>query len=80
MSREFARVAFGLLAFAIAAAVIGLVLSPYVPADKEAIANVILGNVLGWPAIVLAFHYGTSAGSEHKSDLLVSSKDGNIQP
>lgn len=72
MTRDTARLIFGFLAFVIAAAVIALVLSPFVPVGKDAIANVILGNVLGWPAIVLAYHYGTSAGSDHKSELLAA--------
>lgn len=67
---------FGALAFVIAAAVIGFVLSPYVPVDKEAIANVILGNVLGWPAVVLAYHFGTSAGSVRKTELLGDKGEG----
>ena len=70
MSGETVRLIFGLLAFLIAACVIGLVLSPYVPPDKEAISNLVAGNVLGWPAIVLAYHYGTSAGSVRKTELM----------
>lgn len=75
MNRNTSRLLFGCLAFIIAAAVIALVLSPFVPDGKDQIANVILGNVLGWPAIVLGYHYGTSAGSDHKSELLAQ-KDG----
>jgi len=65
-----ARNGFGALAFVIAGAVIGLVLSPYVPDGKESIANVVLGSVLTWPGIVLAYHFGTSAGSVRKTELL----------
>jgi hypothetical protein len=70
MSDTAARNFFGTLAFVVAMIVIAAVLSPYVPNDKEAIANVILGNVLGWPMIVLAYHYGTNAGSARKTELL----------
>lgn len=64
------RLLFGLLAFGAAIFVIFYVLSPYVPPDKDQIANVILGNVLGWPAIVLAFFFGTSQSSADKTDAL----------
>lgn len=70
MSDAIARNFFGVMAFIIAIMVIAAVLSPYVPADKESIANVILGNVLGWPMMVLAYHYGTNAGSVRKTELL----------
>jgi hypothetical protein len=70
MSDTIARNVFGAAAFFVAALVITAVLSPYVPTDKEAIANVILGNVLGWPMMVLAYHYGTNAGSARKTELL----------
>lgn len=63
---HIARNAFGGAAFVITAAVIGGVLSPYVPDGKEAIANVVLGNVLSWPGMVLAFYYGSSSGSKAK--------------
>lgn len=66
MSDHAARNAFGAAAFMAAGMVIAGVLSPYVPESKEAIANIILGNVLGWPMMVLAFHYGSSAGSKAK--------------
>lgn len=71
-----ARNWFGIAAFVIAAAVIGLVLSPFVPSDRDQIANVILGNVLNWPAIVLAYHFGTSAGSVRKMELLEEKEKG----
>lgn len=70
MNDIIARNFFGTLAFIVAVIVIAAVLSPYVPNDKEAIANVILGNVLGWPMMVLAYHYGTNAGSNRKTELL----------
>lgn len=72
MSSETARNAFGALAFVITAAVIAAVLSPIVPPEKEGIANLILGNVLGWPMIVLAYFYGTSQGSKDKNKLIES--------
>ncbi len=65
-----ARNVFGLLAFATTMMVIGLILSPWVPDSKEAIANVILGNVLGWPAIVLAFHFGSTQSSADKNRVI----------
>jgi hypothetical protein len=72
VSDTIARNFFGTLAFVVAVIVIAAVLSPFVPNDKEAIANVILGNVLGWPMMVLAYHYGTNAGSARKTELLGS--------
>jgi hypothetical protein len=75
MNDHLARNFFGCLAFVVAIIVIIAVLSPYVPDEKEAIANVILGNVLGWPMIVLAFHYGTTAGSARKTELLGETKE-----
>ena len=70
MTDKAARHWFGAMAFLVAILVIAAVLSPYVPTDKEAIANVILGNVLGWPMMVLAFHYGTTAGSARKTEIM----------
>lgn len=72
MTDAIARNFFGTLAFVVAVIVIAAVLSPYVPDGKEAIANVILGNVLGWPMMVLAYHYGTNAGSVRKTELLAT--------
>ena len=70
MTDATARNFFGALAFVVAVLVIGAVLSPFVPTDKDSIANVILGNVLGWPMMVLAYHYGTNASSNRKTELL----------
>lgn len=69
MSDATARNAFGAAAFLLTAAIIGFILSPWVPDSKEAIANVILGNVLGWPMMVLAYFYGSSSGSKAKDML-----------
>lgn len=66
MNGETARNIFGGLAFVVATAVIGLVLSPFVPEGKEGIANVVLGSVLTWPGIVLAYHFGTTKSSTTK--------------
>ena len=76
MNEHHARNFFGTMAFIVSVIVIGAVLSPYVPNDKEAIANVILGNVLGWPMMVLAYHYGTNASSARKTELLGISEGG----
>lgn len=70
-----ARNVFGFIAFGAAITVIGLVLSPWVPDTKDAIANVILGNVLGWPAIVLAYHFGTTQSSAEKNRVLATMAD-----
>lgn len=74
---------FGAAAFFVAAAIIAGVLSPYVPESKDSIANVVLGNVLGWPGMVLAYFFGSSSGSRAKDDALVSvansqSNEGNL--
>lgn len=66
------RNTFGGAAFLIAAVVIAGVLSPYVPDSKEPIANMVLGNVLGWPGYVLAYFFGSSSGSKAKDAALVS--------
>jgi hypothetical protein len=64
------RALFGIAAFLWVGIVVALILSPFVPAEKETIANVILGNALGWPAIVLAFYFGSSSGSKEKSGVI----------
>jgi hypothetical protein len=66
MAADLARNVFGGLAFIVATAVIALVLSPYVPSDKEMVANVVLGSVLTWPGMVLAYHFGTTKSSSAK--------------
>ncbi len=66
MNGDTARNVFGAMAFVVATAVIGGVLSPWVPDGKEGIANVVLGNVLGWPGMVLAYHFGTTKSSAAK--------------
>lgn len=75
IATERARNAFGLLAFLVTAMVIGLVLSPWVPESKEAVANVILGNVLAWPAVILAFHYGSTQSSADKNRVIAGLVD-----
>lgn len=70
-STDHSRHFFGAAAFVVAAVVIAAVLSPYVPASKEQIAGVILGNVLAWPGIVLAYYYGSSQQS-HKKDAVIA--------
>lgn len=70
MSDHTPRNAFGALAFIVAALVIAGVLSPFVPDSKDAIANVVLGNVLGWPGMVLAYFFGSSSGSKAKDAAL----------
>ena len=65
-----ARNIFGLLAFSSAMLVIVMILSPWVPDSKEAVANVILGNVLGWPSLVLAYHFGTTQSSADKNRVI----------
>lgn len=69
------RAVFGCSAFAAAIAVIGFVLSKYVPQAKEQIALVVLGNVLSWPGMVLAFYFGSSSGSKDKSARLAEAAD-----
>lgn len=66
MNDRTARNAFGALAFFVAALVIAGVLSPFVPDSKDAIANVVLGNVLSWPSVILAYFFGSSSGSKAK--------------
>ena len=69
------RNVFGGVAFVLAGAIIAGVLSPYVPDSKEAIANVVLGNVLGWPGMVLAYFFGSSSGSKAKDSALANAVD-----
>ena len=73
---ETARNIFGGAAFCMTGAIIGAVLSPYVPDTKEAIANVVLGNVLSWPGMVLAYHFGTTRSSTTK-DATISRLSGD---
>ncbi|MDZ7588228.1 MAG: hypothetical protein U5J78_03375 [Parasphingorhabdus sp.] len=68
MNDSHMRAVFGVLTFAVVGAVVLLILSDWVSLEKEQIANVVLGNVLGWPAIVLAFYFGSSSGSKDKSE------------
>ena len=72
MTDTRARNAFGGVAFVVAGAIIAGVLSPYVPDSKESIANVVLGNVLGWPGMVLAYFFGSSSGSKAKDTALAN--------
>ena len=66
------RNTFGGAAFVLTAAIIAGVLSPYVPDSKSQIANVVLGNVLGWPGMVLAYFFGSSSGSKAKDAALAN--------
>ena len=70
------RIAFGALALVITGAIVALTLSPFVQADKEKIALIVLGNVLSWPVIVLQFYFGSSDGSKEKTDLMAHRPDG----
>ena len=76
MTHEWTRSGFGVLAFMVTSAVIAMVLSPYVQDSKEAIANVVLGNVLGWPATVLAWHFGSTKSSAEKNAVIAAMADG----
>ena len=69
MTDHHARNFFGALAFVVAVIVIGAVLSPFVPND-----------VLGWPMMVLAYHYGTNASSARKTELLGSTDTATGKP
>lgn len=69
-THHLARNVFGAAAFVVAALVIFGVLSPFVRPEKLQIANIILGNVLSWPLMVLTFHFGTSAGSVRKTEIM----------
>lgn len=75
-NEHIARNIFGGAAFAMTACVIAGVLSPYVPDGKEAIANIILGNVLGWPGLILAYHFGSSSSSRAKDKALADAAQG----
>lgn len=76
MNNDLARNVFGAAAFITAGAVIGLVLSPWVPDAKEGIANVVLGFVLSWPGYPLAFHFGTTKSSATKDATIASMASG----
>lgn len=76
---ELPRNIFGAVAFVLAGAIIAAVLSPYVPDSKEGIANVVLGNVLGWPGIVLAYHFGTTKSSTTKDATIARMADGAVE-
>lgn len=41
-----------------------------IPDANEAILNIALGFILGWGAGAVNFYFGSSDGSEHKSELL----------
>lgn len=70
------RFFFGALAFFVSIIVIAYTLSAYVPDSKEQIALVVLGNVLGWPLIVLQFFYGSSEGSKEKTAMMATRPTG----
>jgi hypothetical protein len=76
MSDTLARNIFGAIAFLTTAAVIAAILSPYVDTQKEAIANVILGNALAWPGMVMAYYFGSSSGSKAKDIEIVRQMNG----
>lgn len=71
-----AREAFGAATFLLAGGIIGFILSPWVPAEKNDVANIILGNVLGWPLVIIGFYFGSSSGSKEKTAML---KDDEIK-
>lgn len=64
------RLVFGLIAFLLTGAVIVSAISPWVPPSKEQIAMLVLGNVLSWPGVVLAYYFGSSSGSKEKTQAL----------
>lgn len=75
MSDRAQRFTFGLLAFTITAAVIIYAMSPYVPDSKEKIAYLIVGNVLGWPFVILSWFFGSSHGSQQMRDIIQGNQE-----
>ena len=70
MSSDRQRLIFGVLAFLLPAVLVGAILSPWVASSKDQLANIVIGNVLAWPMIVLQFLYGSSDGSKRKTQAL----------
>jgi hypothetical protein len=64
------RLALGLAAFLVCAVIIVFALTGLVPADKEQLALIVVGQVLAWPGYVLAYYFGSSASSQEKTALL----------
>lgn len=75
MGDDKSRNWFGGGAFLVSALVIAYALSPLVPANKENMAFMIVGNAMGWPLMVLAYYFGSSSGSKQKSKALTDKLD-----
>lgn len=77
MNSDRQRLIFGLLAFIISAILVAFILSPWVDPAKNELGSVVMGNVIAWPAIVLAFFFGSSDGSKQKERRLNAASEDN---
>jgi len=70
MTRATQRFSLALLVIMIGAAIAGALVFVNIPDRNEAILNIALGFILGWGAGAVNYYFGSSDGSEHKTELL----------
>lgn len=70
MSRSHQRFVLALLVILIGASITAALIFVNIPGNNESILNIALGFILGWSASAVGFYFGSSDGSERKSELL----------
>lgn len=70
MNRSTQRFVLALLVILIGAGIAAALVFVTIPDANESILNIGLGIILGWGGAGVQFYFGSSDGSEHKSELL----------
>lgn len=70
MSRSSQRFALALFVILIGAAIAAALIFINIPDRNEAILNIALGFILGWGAGAVNYFFGSSDGSDRKTELL----------
>jgi len=68
--KNLSRNVVGAFALGMAAGILAGLFLIEIPAGNREVALVGLGMALGWAGSVVNFHFGSSAGSKDKTDLL----------
>lgn len=68
--KNLSRNVVGAFAMIVAAGILAGLFLVAIPESNREVALVALGVALGWASSVVQFHFGSSAGSVRKTDLL----------
>lgn len=76
MNRSTQRFILAVFVILVGAGVVAALIFVNIPNNNEAILNIALGFILAWGAAAVGFYFGSSDGSERKSELLSQQPSG----